>query len=85
MDPKLYAISVLAEQLSRSTQPLVPQHVFIAGGANGDDSGGLGLVGTLVNLLVAERSGFDLRQANSDAKEANGDANIELRAEPVNS
>ena len=34
-DPKLYAMSLLAEQLSKSSQPLVPQRVFIAGGGNG--------------------------------------------------
>jgi hypothetical protein len=30
----------------------------MAGGAKGDDSGGLGLVGTLVNLLAAVRAIF---------------------------
>jgi uncharacterized membrane protein YqiK len=55
-DPRLYALSLVAEHLSRSTQPLVPAHVFMGG--SGADSSGLGLVGTLVNLLVAEKTGF---------------------------
>jgi regulator of protease activity HflC (stomatin/prohibitin superfamily) len=69
-DPKLYAISILAEQLSKSTQPLVPQRVFVAGGGSGGGNGngngaaggamdpGAGLFGTLIGLLVAEKSGF---------------------------
>ena len=38
-DPRLYAMSLLAEQLSKSTQPLVPERVFVAGGAGGDGRG----------------------------------------------
>ena len=30
-DPRLYAMSLLAEQLSHSSQPLVPERVFMAG------------------------------------------------------
>ena len=62
-DPRLYALSRVSEQLSQSKQPLVPERVFVAGsdGQNGH-SGGLsqGLVGTLLSLLVAEKSGFQL-------------------------
>jgi uncharacterized membrane protein YqiK len=59
-DPRLYALALVAEHLSHSDQPLVPQHMFIAGGgATGPDaSQATGLLGTLVNLLVAEKSGF---------------------------
>jgi uncharacterized membrane protein YqiK len=76
-DPKLYAISILAEQLSKSTQPLVPQRVFVAGGAgagvgNGNGNGhaagqidpATGLFGTLIGLLVAEKSGFAMGQGD---------------------
>jgi uncharacterized membrane protein YqiK len=62
-DPRLYALSLLAEQLSRSTQPLVPERVFVAGN-NGSASDGhadmasSGMLGLLINLLVAEKSGF---------------------------
>jgi predicted Zn finger-like uncharacterized protein len=57
-DPRLYALALVAEQLSRSSQPLVPERVFMAG-ANGDGKGpGTGLVGMLLELLVAEKSGF---------------------------
>src|SRR5262245_61744757 len=64
-DPKLYAMSLLAEQLSKSTQPLVPERVFVAGGAEDGGTGqAAGLFGLLLNLLVAEKSGFQTGQAD---------------------
>jgi uncharacterized membrane protein YqiK len=59
-DPRLYALSRVAEYLSHSTQPLVPERVFMAG-ANGEaqqGAPGQGMLGLLINLLVAEKSGF---------------------------
>jgi uncharacterized membrane protein YqiK len=74
-DPRLYALSVVAQNLSRSSQPLVPERVFIAGGGgNGNGHGGeglpgavgvnagSGLMGMLLSLLVAEKSGFQLTE-----------------------
>jgi uncharacterized membrane protein YqiK len=68
-DPKLYAISLLAEQLSKSTQPLVPQRVFVTGTPSGNGAGAQldpasGLFGMLISLLVAEKSGFSLEKTN---------------------
>jgi hypothetical protein len=65
-DPRLYALSRVSENLSHSAQPLVPQRVFVAGaGADGNGSAATpnpagGLLGLLVSLLVAEKSGFQL-------------------------
>jgi len=67
-DPRLYALSRVSENLSHSEQPLVPERVFMAGGSydgNGNGSAGGpnaagGLLGLLVSLLVAEKSGFQL-------------------------
>jgi predicted Zn finger-like uncharacterized protein len=60
-DPRLYALSVVTEQLTQSRQPLVPERVFVAG-SNGEPAGGqggaTGMLGMLLNLLVAEKSGF---------------------------
>jgi uncharacterized membrane protein YqiK len=58
-DPRLYALAVVIEQLTHSSQPLVPERIFMAGGGT-DGSGGsaAGMLGMLVNLLVAEKSGF---------------------------
>jgi hypothetical protein len=53
-DPRLYAMSVLAEKLSKSRQPLVPDRMFVTG----SDASSSGLLGTLLNLLVAEKSGM---------------------------
>ncbi len=63
-DPRLYALSVVAEHLSHSEQPLVPDRLFVAGG-NGDGKAQTGgMLGMLIDLLVAERSGF--QPANTD-------------------
>jgi uncharacterized membrane protein YqiK len=59
-DPRLYALSLITEHLTHSSQPLVPERVFMSGG-QGDGTGSSsvsGLVGLLLNLLVAEKSGF---------------------------
>jgi len=61
-DPRLYAVALAAEHLSKSTQPLVPERVFVtggsAGGENGSNNGVQGMLGTLISMLVAEKSGF---------------------------
>jgi hypothetical protein len=61
-DPRLFAMSRVSEQLSKSTQPLVPERMFVSGGDGQNGQAGLsqGLVGMLLNLLVAEKSGFQL-------------------------
>ncbi len=107
-DPRLYALSVVAEKLANGTQPLVPERVFMAGGGGGvgtDGSSGAGtgaghgLVGLLVSLLVAEKSGFQLTEAPGgpdlqafsdkvtrqalDAIQQAVEANAEAGAEPV--
>jgi hypothetical protein len=64
-DPRLYALAQVSKQLAHSTQPLVPERVFLAGenGHNGESPAASpmgGLVGLLVSLLVAEKSGFQV-------------------------
>jgi hypothetical protein len=56
-DPRLYALALAAEHLSKSSQPLVPQHMFMAGGEQ-SGGGAHGLLGVLINLMVAEKTGF---------------------------
>src|SRR5262249_31052309 len=65
-DPRLYALSLVAEHLSHSSQPLVPERVFMAGanGEAGHGAPGQGLLGMLISLMVAEKSGF---QPSEDA------------------
>jgi hypothetical protein len=60
-DPRLYALAAVAQSLSRSQQPLVPERVFVAangGEGEGSMQAGHGMLGTLLSLLVSEKSGF---------------------------
>jgi hypothetical protein len=71
-DPRLFALALVAEQLAQSRQPLVPERVFVAAGggngaANGHVDSAQGLLGTLLGLLVAEKSGFNLADGAADA------------------
>jgi uncharacterized membrane protein YqiK len=73
-DPRLFALAMVAEKLADSRQPLVPERVFMAGGdGKSADSSGLGggasqgVFGLLLNLLVAEKSGFSMSDDNASA------------------
>lgn len=59
-DPRLYALAEVADSLSASVQPLVPQRLFVSSGGEGkgDQASAQGMLGLLVNLLVAEKSGL---------------------------
>lgn len=59
-DPRLFALALASKELAHATQPLVPQRLFMTNGNGGEASalGGQGLLGTLLSLLVAEKSGF---------------------------
>jgi uncharacterized membrane protein YqiK len=61
-DPRLYAMAEAAKYLARSRQPLVPSRVFMSGGGNGEGTNGTprtgGALDVLLNLLIAERTGF---------------------------
>jgi uncharacterized membrane protein YqiK len=58
-DPRLYSLAQMAAQLAKSAQPLVPEQVFITG-ATGDSTSATGVIGTLLGLLLAEKSGFHM-------------------------
>ncbi len=87
-DPRLYALSQVGGQLAKSTQPLVPERVFLAGGdgaggvtTNGDGHGGggalatTGLVGLLMQTLLAERTTFAPAEPTGDLAPLNELAN----------
>ncbi len=58
-DPRLFALTLASRQLARSTQPLVPERLFVtSAAADANNPTGQGLVETLLGLLVAEKSGF---------------------------
>jgi uncharacterized membrane protein YqiK len=64
-DPRLYAMTIVADKLAQSKQPLVPERVFMTGsnghpgdGASSGAGESQGLFGTLLSLLIAEKTGF---------------------------
>lgn len=67
-DPRLYAMSVVTEFLANSKQPLVPAHLFLAGGDNAAN-GSNGMMGQLIQLLVAEKSGFKMPAESIETSE----------------
>lgn len=63
-DPRLYAMAIVAEQLRQSQQPLVPAQLFTTGG----EGPNAGMLGTLLNILTAEKLGIDVKPATPAAK-----------------
>jgi hypothetical protein len=61
-DPRLYSLGLVTDHLSKSAQPLVPERLFVAGagtdGAQAQPSSGM--LGMLVSMLVAEKSGLSI-------------------------
>jgi hypothetical protein len=73
-DPRLYALAQVVERLANSSQPLVPERVFVAGGqgspgesGNGSIGASQGILGVLLNLLVAEKSGFSVSESHDNS------------------
>jgi uncharacterized membrane protein YqiK len=62
-DPRLYAVSIVADALSHSEQPLVPETVL--GGGTGTDGQGGGMLGVLMSLMVADRLGKQVLPAST--------------------
>ncbi len=63
-DPRLYAVSIVADALSHSEQPLVPETVLGGGGSGMDGQGG-GMLGVLMSLMVADRLGKQVLPATT--------------------
>jgi hypothetical protein len=59
-DPRLYALSVVSQYLAESKQPLVPAHLFVTGQPGDGPTQANGLLGALLAMLVAEKSGAPL-------------------------
>jgi uncharacterized membrane protein YqiK len=68
-DPRLFALNLLGEQLSKSAQPLVPERVLLFGQTqeNGPAASRIeasGLLPALLGLLVSEKSGLNVFKPN---------------------
>ncbi|HTS17450.1 MAG TPA: SPFH domain-containing protein [Verrucomicrobiae bacterium] len=65
-DPRLYAVNLVSDQFARSTQPIVPERVFIMGGGkDGEGTGDLGSVNLLSQLLamiLSEKAGIGMTE-----------------------
>ncbi len=63
-DPRLYALNIFAEQFSRSSQPLVPDRLFVSGGGgkDGESQTGGSVLETLLNLLLSEKAGLNIQE-----------------------
>ncbi len=68
-DPKLFALAFAARELAHATQPLVPERLFMTNGESSENGPvGQGILGTLLNLLVADRAGFSPTGADDSAE-----------------
>ncbi len=60
-DPRLFALNLVAEQFSKSAQPIVPERLFVLGGQGGEGpqaGGGSNVLTQLAALFLAEKAGF---------------------------
>ncbi|MGC4004837.1 MAG: SPFH domain-containing protein [Pirellulales bacterium] len=78
-DPRLYALQEVSSRLAASKQPLVPERLFVTGGQAADGSpSNAGILGTLLELLVAEKSGFQPSTTPDDAESSRLQAAAEV-------
>jgi uncharacterized membrane protein YqiK len=69
-DPRLFALNLVAEQFSKSAQPIVPERLFMLGGADQADAvGTTNVFSQLAALLVAEKSGFKPNEGTESVAE----------------
>jgi uncharacterized membrane protein YqiK len=66
-DPRLYALATVSQYLSQSKQPLVPAHLFMTGQEGDGHLQANGLLGALLAMLVAEKSGAPLAGSSPSA------------------
>ena len=57
-DPRLYAVSIVADQLRQSQQPLVPSQLINFG--SGSEGGQSSMLGALLSLLTTEKLGIEV-------------------------
>jgi uncharacterized membrane protein YqiK len=81
-DPRIYALALATQYLSKSQQPLVPERLFVTGNGDGEKNPmAQGILGTLVSLLVAERTGFKIEETPRENDSQPDDKPEETREE----
>jgi len=72
-DPRLFALSLVADQFAKSAQPLVPERLLLMGGAkDGEgkaDFTSVSTLGQLLTLLLAEKAGIGVTEKSLDLEE----------------
>jgi uncharacterized membrane protein YqiK len=72
-DPRLFALSLVADAFAKSAQPIVPERLFVMGDSAGDGAGGSSALASsnvfnqLAALLLAERAGMPVVDAEGVA------------------
>jgi len=63
-DSRLFALNLVAERFAGSAQPIVPERLFVMGGAGGDkvDLGSSNVFSQFLTLLLAEKSGLGVAE-----------------------
>jgi len=70
-EPKLYALNLALNSMAKSSQPLVPQRVFMTGGGN--DGKNLNMLDTVLGLFLASKSEIlDATDGVNDCKKEKG-------------
>ncbi len=65
-DPRLYTLQEVAAKLASSQQPLVPERLFVTSNSSDEANVGAGTLQTLLQLLVAEKSGWSMPEISDD-------------------
>jgi hypothetical protein len=72
-DPRLFALSMVADNFAHSAQPIVPERLLVMGGGGGDgertDLSTSNVFGQLITLLLAEKAGLSLSEAVGGSEE----------------
>ena len=72
-DPRLFALSVVADRLAHSAQPLVPERMFVSGTNGETGTVTSGPLGTLLTLLLGEKTGLGSFAESPEAVEFKGE------------
>jgi uncharacterized membrane protein YqiK len=86
-DPRLFALDLVAAKLASSQQPLVPERVMMTGASNGggeSQASNLGPLGTLIAVLLADKSGFGLEshEVSPQAQDSHVEPHVESEPRP---
>ena len=61
-EPRLFALSLVADRFASSAQPIVPERLLVMGGDGNGAAGASNVLNHLVALLLAEKAGAGVAQ-----------------------